>query len=157
MNKIEVGTQIVVEDTTFVVGGIFWFYGDKALLLISNNKDFTKRHFDGALDFYLKNYMARSLKYTFIDDKVEKDKITIWVAKNQLLGLIPQQADGNMNAFFPLFFDELEGGKAYDALYKDKVVKVRINRKKTKGMFVENKQIFDLENYYVMNRIVFLR
>ena len=97
------------------------------------------------------------IDYKFIDAKVSNNDITVWVRKNQLLGLIGKQVDDVLNDFFPLLLSELEDGKIYDAIYKEKRVKVKVNKRKDRGIFLETKQPFGLENYFSMGLITFLR
>lgn len=157
MREIAVGTQIVVDNITFIIGGLFCYFGDNAVLLIRNDKDFRDRCYERNFDIFAREYMLQYLSYKFIDVKVSDKDIDLWVRKNQLLGLIGKQADGVLNDYFPLSLAELEDGKIYDAIYKDKRVKVKVNKRKDRGIFLETKQPFGLESYYGMALIKFLR
>ena len=157
MKKITVGTQIVFNDVTFIIAGIFCAYEDKVVLLIRYDKDFKDRCYVKHYDVFIKEWMMQYIDYKFIDAKVSDNDITVWVRKNQLLGLIGKQVDGKLNDFFPLLLSELEDGKIYDALYKEKIVKVKVNKRLDRGRFLETKQTFGLESYFSMGLIIFLR
>lgn len=157
MREITVGTQIVFDDITFIIAGIFCSYGDKRLLLIRNDKEFKDRCYVKHYDVFIRDWMSQYLDYKFLDAKVSANDITVWVRKNQLLGLIGKQVDGVLNDFFPLLLSELENGKIYDALYKEKIVKVKVNKRLDRGRFLETKQTFGLESYFSMGLITFLR
>ena len=159
MREITVGTQIVFNDITFIIAGVFCSYGDKSVLLIRNDKHFKDRCYEKNFDVFLREWMLQyiDIDYKFIDAKVSNNDITVWVRKNQLLGLIGKQVDDVLNHFFPLLLSELEDGKIYDAIYKEKRVKVKVNKRKDRGIFLETKQPFGLENCYELGLIKFLR
>lgn len=159
MREITVGTQIVFNDITFIIAGVFCSYGDKSVLLIRNDKNFKDRCYEKNFDIFIREWMLQyiDIDYKFIDAKVSNNDITVWVRKNQLLGLIGKQVDDVLNDFFPLLLSELEDGKIYDAIYKEKRVKVKVNKRKDRGIFLETKQPFGLENYFSMGLITFLR
>lgn len=46
MREITVGTQIVFNDITFIIAGVFCSYGDKSVLLIRNDKNFKDRCYE---------------------------------------------------------------------------------------------------------------
>ena len=159
MREITIGTQIVFNDITFIIAGVFCSYGDKSVLLIRNDKNFKDRCYEKNFDVFIREWMLQyiDLDYKFKDAKVSNNDITVWVRKNQLLGLIGKQVDDVLNDFFPLLLSELEDDKIYDALYKEKRVKVKVNKRKDRGMFIETKQVFGLENCYELGLIKFLR
>ena len=159
MQEITVGTQIVFNDIPFIIAGVFCSYEDKSVLLIRNDKNFKDRCYEKNFDVFIREWMLQyiDIDYKFIDAKVSNNDITVWVRKNQLLGLIGKQVDDVLNDFFPLLLSELEDGKIYDALYKEKRVKVKVNKRKDRGLFIETKQVFGLENYFSMGLITFLR
>ena len=159
MREITVGTQIVFNDITFIIAGVFCSYEDKSVLLIRNDKNFKDRCYEKNFDIFIREWMLQyiDIDYKFIDAKVSNNDITVWVRKNQLLGLIGKQVDDVLNDFFPLLLSELEDGKIYDAIYKEKRVKVKVNKRKDRGIFLETKQPFGLENYFSMGLITFLR
>ena len=159
MREITIGTQIVFNDITFIIAGVFCSYGDKSVLLIRNDKNFKDRCYEKNFDVFIREWMLQyiDIDYKFKDAKVSNNDITVWVRKNQLLGLIGKQVDDVLNDFFPLLLSELEDDKIYDALYKEKRVKVKVNKRKDRGMFIETKQVFGLENCYELGLIKFLR
>ena len=108
MREITVGTQIVFNDITFIIAGIFCSYGDKSVLLIRNDKNFKDRCYVKNYDVFIREWMLQyiDIDYKFIDAKVSNNDITVWVRKNQLLGLIGKKVDDVLNDLFPLLHSE---------------------------------------------------
>ena len=59
MREITVGTQIVFNDITFIIAGVFCSYGDKSVLLIRNDKNFKDRCYEKNFDVFLREWMLQ--------------------------------------------------------------------------------------------------